>query len=85
MKITDIKVRKTNNKINEVKGYAEIIIDDCFVVHNIKIIEKEGSLFVAMPSRRTSNGEFKNIAHPINSEARELIQNEILREYEKCD
>lgn len=85
MKITDIKVRKTNNKINEVKGYAEIIIDDCFVVHNIKIIEKEGSLFVAMPSRRTSNGEFKNIAHPINSEARELIQNAILREYEKCD
>ena len=80
--ITEVKVVKIENNIR-VKGIASITIDDSFVVHDIKILESEKGLFVSMPSRRTPAGEFKDIAHPINSEARELIQKAVLNEYEK--
>lgn len=80
--ITDVKVIKTEGNFR-VKGIASITIDDSFVVHDIKILESEKGLFVAMPSRRLPSGEFKDIAHPINAEARELIQKAILNEYEK--
>lgn len=80
--ITEVKVVKIENNIR-VKGIASITIDDSFVVHDIKIIETQNGLFVSMPSRRTPAGEFKDIAHPINSEARELIQKAVLNEYEK--
>lgn len=79
--ITNIKVTKMDNF--RVKGIASITIDDSFSVHNIKILEGKSGLFVAMPSRRTPSGEFKDIAHPINAETRELIQKAILSEYEK--
>lgn len=80
--ITDVKVIKTEGNFR-VKGIASITIDDSFVVHDIKIIETQSGLYVAMPSRRMPSGEFKDIAHPINAETRELIQKAILNEYEK--
>lgn len=80
--ITEVKVVKIENNIR-VKGIASITIDDSFVVHDIKIIETQSGLYVAMPSRKTPAGEFKDIAHPISSEAREVIQKAVLNEYEK--
>ena len=80
--ITNVKVIKTEGNFR-VKGIASITIDDSFVVHDIKILESEKGLFVAMPSRRLPSGEFKDIAHPINAEAREFIQKAVLNEYEK--
>lgn len=80
--ITNVKVIKTEDNY-KVKGIASITIDDSFVVHDIKIIETQSGLYVAMPSRRMPSGEFKDIAHPINAETRELIQKAILNEYEK--
>ena len=82
--ITEVKVVKIENNIR-VKGIASITIDDSFVVHYIKILESEKGLFVAMPSRRTPAGEFKDIAHPINAETREIIQKAVLNEYERED
>lgn len=81
MKVTEVKVRKLESS-TRMKGVATITIDDCFVVHDIKIIEGEEGLFVAMPSRNI-NGEFKDIAHPINPETRELIQEAIISEFNK--
>ena len=80
--ITDVKITKIEGNMR-VKGIASITIDDSFIVHDIKILEGKSGLFVAMPSRRTPSGEFKDIVHPINSETREIIQKAILSEYEK--
>ena len=80
--ITDVKVIKTEGDFR-VKGIASITIDDSFVVHDIKILEGQSGLFAAMPSKKTPTGEFKDIAHPINAEAREIIQKAVLNEYEK--
>ena len=82
MKITDVRVRKIT-KEGKMKAIVSITIDDEFVVHDIKVIEGEKGLFIAMPSRKTPDGEFKDIAHPINSEMRELLQNVILGKYEE--
>lgn len=80
--ITNVKITKVEGNMR-VKGIASITIDDSFVVHGIKILESERGLYVAMPSRRLPSGEFKDIAHPINAEARELIQKAVINEYEK--
>jgi len=82
VEITDIKVRKINAE-GRMKAVVSITFDDTFVVHDIKVIEGQDKLFIAMPSRKTPDGEFKDIAHPINSEMRETIQTKILEEYEK--
>lgn len=82
--ITNVKITKVESS-TKVKGIASITIDDSFVVHDIKILESEKGLFVAMPSRRTPAGEFKDIAHPINAETREIIQKAVLNEYERED
>lgn len=82
--ITNVKITKVESS-TKVKGIASITIDDSFVVHDIKILESEKGLFVAMPSRRTPTGEFKDIAHPINAETREIIQKAVLNEYERED
>jgi stage V sporulation protein G len=82
MKITKVEILKIKTT-NRVKGLATITIDECFVVHNIKILEGEKELFIAMPSKRTENGEIKDIAHPINAETRKMIQDKILEEYNK--
>ena len=82
MEITDIKVRKINAE-GRMKAVVSVTFDDCFVVHDIKVIEGQDQLFIAMPSRKTPDGEFKDIAHPINAEMRELLQNMILAKYEE--
>ena len=84
MQITDVRLRKVNSE-NRMKAVASVTFDDEFVVHDIKVIESENGLFIAMPSRKTPNGDFKDIAHPINAETREKVQNAILEAYENAD
>ncbi len=81
MQITDVRVRKVA-KEGKMKAVVSITIDDEFVVHDIKVIEGEKGLFIAMPSRKASDGEYRDIAHPINSATREEIQSIILDKYE---
>ena len=82
MQITDVRVRKVT-KEGKMKAVVSITIDDEFVVHDIKVIEGEKGLFIAMPSRKTTDGEYRDIAHPINSETRDRIQNLILDKYDE--
>ncbi len=81
MQITDVRVRKVT-KEGKMKAVVSITLDNEFVVHDIKVIEGEKGLFIAMPSRRAGDGEYRDIAHPINSETREKIQKIILERYE---
>ena len=81
MTITDVRVRKVA-KDGKMKAVVSITLDEAFVVHDIKVIEGEKGLFIAMPSRKTADGEYRDIAHPINSGTREMIQNTILEKYE---
>lgn len=82
MNITDVRVRKVT-KEGKMKAVVSITIDDEFVVHDIKVIEGDKGLFIAMPSRKATDGEYRDIAHPINSETRDRIQNIILDKYEQ--
>lgn len=82
MKITDVRVRQVN-KEGKMKAIVSITIDDEFVVHDIKVIEGDKGLFIAMPSRRAGDGEYRDIAHPINSGTRNKMQNIILERYKK--
>jgi stage V sporulation protein G len=81
MQITDVRLRKVNSE-NRMKAVASVTFDNEFVVHDIKVIESQDGLFIAMPSRKTPNGDFKDIAHPINPETREKIQKAILEAYD---
>ncbi len=83
MRITDVRVRKMTQD-SKMKAIVSITIDDEFVVHDIKVIEGEKGLFIAMPSKKANDGEYRDIAHPINSETRDRIQNIILDSYEKA-
>ena len=83
MKITDVRVRKVA-KEGKMKAVVSITIDEEFVVHDIKVIEGEKGLFIAMPSRKASDGEYRDIAHPINSLTRDSIQTMILDRYEEA-
>ena len=83
MKITDVRVRKVA-KEGKMKAVVSITLDDIFVVHDIKVIEGDKGLFIAMPSRKSGDGEYRDIAHPINSETREWVQKVILEAYEKA-
>jgi len=82
MQITDVRVRKIAAE-GKMKAIVSVTFDNEFVVHDIKVIEGQNGLFIAMPSRKTPDGEFKDIAHPINTQTREKIQKSILDEYEK--
>ena len=82
MQITDVRVRKVVAKEGQLKAVVSITIDDEFVVHDIKVIEGEKGLFIAMPSRKAADGEYRDTAHPINSETRERMQKLILEKYE---
>lgn len=73
MKISDVRVRLVQKEDSKLKAVASITIDDCFVIHDIKIIEGHEGFFIAMPSRKTQEGEYKDIVHPINTETREQI------------
>ena len=81
MKITSVNVRKINKEGSRMKGIASVLLDDCFAVHDIRIIEGDNGLFIAMPSRKTAAG-YRDTAHPINAETREKIQKAILEAYE---
>ena len=83
MQITDIRVRKIT-KEGKMKAVVSVTFDEIFVVHDIKVIEGEKGLFIAMPSRRSGDGESRDIAHPINSEMRYKLQKEILEKYEEA-
>ena len=83
MKITDVRVRKIT-KEGKMKAIVSITIDDEFVVHDIKVIEGEKGLFIAMPSKKATDGEYRDIAHPINQTTRENIQGIILDRYEQA-
>ncbi len=82
MSITDVRIRMLSND-NKMKAIASITFDGDFVVHDIKIIEGDRGLFIAMPSRKNQTGEYKDIAHPINTDAREKLQKLIIDEYNK--
>lgn len=82
MKITDIRVRKTSTE-GKMRAVVSVTFDDAFVVHDIKIIDGNEKMFVAMPSRKTPTGEYKDIVHPITSEMREELQNAIIAKYEE--
>lgn len=83
MQITDVRVRKIT-KEGKMKAIVSITLDDEFVVHDIKVIEGEKGLFIAMPSKKATDGEYRDIAHPINSSTREVIQKTILDSYAKA-
>ena len=83
MRITDVRVRKMTQD-SKMKAIVSITLDDEFVVHDIKVIEGEKGLFIAMPSKKANDGEYRDIAHPINSETRDKIQSIILESYEKA-
>ena len=84
MQITDVRLRKVNSE-NRMKAVASVTFDNEFVIHDIKVIESQNGLFIAMPSRKTPNGEFKDIAHPINTETREMLQKTIIDKYNETD
>ena len=81
MNITDVKVVK--REANQLRGFATIIIEDAFVVKNIKIIQGKNGLFIAMPSYKLKNGEYKDVAHPLNTETRTQIEDMILAKYDE--
>ena len=83
MKITDVRVRKVESD-SKMRAVASITIDDVFVIHDIKIIEGEKGLFIAMPSKKGADGEYRDIAHPINSDTRVMLQDVILEAYENA-
>lgn len=83
MTITDVRIRKIASD-GKMKAIVSITFDNEFVIHDIKVIEGQNGLFIAMPSRKTPDGEFKDIAHPINTETREKIQSAILKAYEQA-
>ena len=85
MKITSVNVRKIDKEGSRMKGIASILLDDCFAVHDIRIIEGDNGLFIAMPSRKTSTGGYRDIAHPINQETRALFEEAILEAYNTAE
>ena len=80
MQVTELRIRKVTSE-GKLKAYVTVTFDNCFVVHNVKIIEGKDGLFSAMPSKKTSTGEYKDVAHPISPEFRTELQNKILDEY----
>lgn len=83
MKITSVSVVKKKNEDSRMKGIATIVLDDQFAVHDIRIIEGDNGLFTAMPSRKTATGRYRDVAHPINPEARDMIEKAILDAYKE--
>lgn len=84
MNITEVRIRLKNKEDSKIRAIASITIDECFVIHDIKVIEGNEGFFIAMPSRKTPEGEFKDIVHPLNTETREIIKDKILQEFEKA-
>ena len=85
MQITSVTVRKIEKEGSRMKGIASVLLDDCFAIHDIRIIEGDKGLFIAMPSRQTASGGYRDIAHPITQEVRTMFEKEILDAYNKED
>ena len=85
MKITNVSIRKSDREDSRMKAIASVLLDDEFAVHDIRIIEGTKGLFIAMPSRKTSSGGYRDIAHPINQEVRTLFEQEILKAYNEAE
>ena len=81
MQITDVRIRITDRDNTKMKALASVTFDNCFVVHDIKVIEGDKATFIAMPSKKDGNGEYKDIAHPLDSETRKMIQDAVLMKY----
>ncbi len=84
MKISDIRIRLINKETTRIKAIASMTIEDCFVVHDIKVLENDQGYFIAMPSKKTLEGDYKDIVHPLNTETRELISSLILTAYKEA-
>ena len=85
MKITSITVHKEVKENSRMRGKASVVLDDCFAIHDIRIIEGDNGLFIAMPSRKTATGGYRDIAHPINPETRTMFENAILEAYKTAE
>ena len=85
MKITSVNVRKMEKEGSRMKGIASIVLDDSFAVHDIRIIEGDNGLFIAMPSRKTATGGYRDIAHPINPDVRKMLEEAIIKEYNNTE
>jgi stage V sporulation protein G len=81
VEITDVRIKRVDTP-GKLKAYVSVTFDDCFVVHNLKVIAGQSGVFIAMPSRRTKTGEYKDIAHPISPDFRQKVQARILAEYD---
>ena len=85
MEITSVTIRKVDKEDSRMRGIASVLLDECFAIHDIRIIEGDNGLFVAMPSRKTSVGEYRDIAHPINPETRKMFEDKILDAYNNAE
>jgi len=85
MTITSVSVRKVEKEGSRMKGIASVLLDDAFAVHDIRIIEGDNGLFIAMPSRKTATGGYRDIAHPINPDVRKQFEDAILEEFQKAE
>ena len=85
MKITSVSVRKVEKEDSRMKGIASVLLDDSFAVHDIRVIEGDNGLFIAMPSRKTATGAYRDIAHPINPEARSMFEEAIIEGYNNAE
>ena len=83
MNISEVRVRLVKKDEGKLKAVASVTIDDCFVVHDVKILEGQDDFFIAMPSKKTPDGEYKDIVHPLNTETREMLKKAVLDEFEK--
>ncbi len=84
MNISEVRVRLVKKDEGKLKAVASVTIDGCFVVHDVKILEGNEDYFIAMPSKKTPDGEYKDIVHPLNTETREMLKKTVLEEYEKA-
>ena len=85
MQVTSVSVRKIEKEGSRMKGIASIVLDDSFAVHDIRIIQGDKGLFIAMPSRKTATGGYRDIAHPINPDVRKLFEDAIIEEYNNTE
>jgi stage V sporulation protein G len=85
MKVTSVSVKKIEKENSRMKGIASVLLDDIIAIHDIRIIDGDNGLFVAMPSRKTATGGYRDIVHPINEEGRKMITTAIIDEYNKAD
>lgn len=84
MQITDVRVRKVTSQ-GKMKAKIDITIDNAFVIHDVKVIETDKGTFIAMPSKKLPNGDYKDVAHPINTETREMLQKAVLEKYNEAE